>query len=279
MTIFKRLPLLAALTAAIMAPAIQAAEALNVMTFNVRTINGPDGPNRWEMRAQLFADTIAHMHPDVIGTQELSQAQGDETVAKLPEYTWFGRDRFGTHKDEHMGIFYRHDRLKVVESGDYWLSDTPDVPGSMTWGNIYPRMVNWALFERLSDGKRFYLMDTHLPYRDNDEEARTRCAQEILARIARLPKDIPVFVTGDFNTGPESEAHRLLTSVLKDARLAASTKEGPEATFHNFTGNPDHRIDWILYRGAKATRVSTVTMSRDGRYPSDHFPVQATFEL
>ena len=255
------------------------AAELKVMTFNVRTAAAQDGPNAWEKRRDLFADTIRQLHPDVIGTQELNKRQGDDTVERLPEYTWFGRDRFGGHADEHMGIFYRKDRLKVVESGDFWLSDTPDKVASITWGNIFPRMVNWALFERLSDHKRFYLLDTHFPYRDQDEDARSRSAKEIAAWIAKLPPDVPVIFTGDFNTGPESQAHATLTATLKDAWNSAPKREGPAETFHDFTGKPTQRIDWILYRGVSATDVRTVTTSKDGRYPSDHFPVQADFTL
>lgn len=273
-----RLALFAALAAAVATqPAL--ADELRVMSFNVRTITGKDGPNRWEARRDLFAETIRQLHPDVIGTQELAKEQGDDTIKRLPEYTWFGRDRFGGHADEHMGIFYRKDRLKLVDSGDYWLSDTPDKVASITWGNIFPRMVNWALFERLSDHKRFYLLDTHYPYRDQDEDARSRSAREMAAWIDKLPAGVPVIVTGDFNTGPESEAHSSLTAALKDAWLTAPKHEGPEDTFHDFTGKPTKRIDWILYRGVEATSVQTVTTSKDGRYPSDHFPVEANFTL
>lgn len=269
-----------ALALAIAVAALPAAATdLKVMSFNVRTMAAQDGPNGWDKRRDLFADTIRQLHPDVIGTQELNKQQGDDTVERLPEYTWFGRDRFGGHNDEHMGIFYRKDRLKVVESGDFWLSDTPDKVASITWGNIFPRMVNWALFEHLPDHKRFYLLDTHFPYRDQDEDARTRGAREIAAWIAKLPPDVPVIITGDFNTEPSSEAHTVLTATLKDAWNTVPKREGPAKTFHDFTGKAAVQIDWILYRGVKANAMSTITTSKDGRYPSDHFPVQADFTL
>ncbi|QDE40587.1 endonuclease/exonuclease/phosphatase family protein [Luteibacter pinisoli] len=277
MTPLRNLALLAAMTAVLAGPV--AAEDLKVMSFNVRTITGPDGPDRWDMRKDLFADTIRQMDPDVIGTQELGQQQGDDTVARLPKFTWFGRDRFGGHKDEHMGIFYRKDRLKLVKSGDFWLSDTPDKVASITWGNIFPRMVNWALFERLSDHKQFYLLDTHFPYRDTDEDARSRSAREMAAWTAKLPSNVPVIITGDFNTGPESESHKALTASFKDAWSTAPVKDGPEETFHGFTGKPTKRIDWILYRGVTVQSMRTITVSKDGHYPSDHFPVQADFTL
>lgn len=277
MTPLRNLALLAAMTAVVAGPV--AADDLKVMSFNVRTITGPDGPDRWDMRKDLFADTIRQLDPDVIGTQELGQQQGDDTVARLPQFTWFGRDRFGGHKDEHMGIFYRKDRLKLVKSGDFWLSDTPDKVASITWGNIFPRMVNWALFERLSDHKQFYLLDTHFPYRDTDEDARSRSAREMAAWTAKLPSSVPVIITGDFNTGPESESHKALTASFKDAWSTAPVKDGPEETFHAFTGKPTKRIDWILYRGVTVKSMRTITVSKDGHYPSDHFPVQADFTL
>ena len=270
----------AVLALALAALALPAAAAdLKVMSFNVRTLAAQDGPNAWDKRRDLFAETIRKQHPDVIGTQELFKQQGDDTVQRLPEYTWFGRDRFGAHAEEHMGIFYRKDRLKLVESGDFWLSDTPDKVGSITWGNVFPRMVNWALFERLDDHKRFYLLDTHFPYRDQDEDARTRGAKEMAAWIAKLPANVPVIVTGDFNTEPSSEAHKVLTAALKDAWETAPKREGPAKTFHDFTGKPTVQIDWILYRGVKANSMETLTDSKDGRYPSDHFPVVADFTM
>lgn len=252
-----------------------AAQTLRVMTFNVRLPSPDDGVNRWELRRDLMVRTIREQQPDVIGTQELYKLQGDYLAGKLKHYTWFGRGRRGDDGDEHMGVFYRTDRLRLVESGDYWLSDTPDQPGSISWGHPFPRMVTWALFELKAGGQRFYYANTHFPYRDQDEPARTRAAQEILGRLEALPAALPIVLTGDFNTTPASPAHALLTGLLRDARLDADTHDGPEATFHNFTGTPDRRIDWILYRGLRADAVRTITTQQNGRYPSDHFPVVA----
>ena len=260
-----------------LAAAPSQAQALRVMSFNIRLPAEADGPDRWERRKALIARMVRAQDPDVIGAQELHKVQGDDLVRRLPQYAWFGRDRRGGHDDEHMGVFYRSDRLRVVESGDFWLSDTPDVPGSLTWGHLYPRMVTWALFERLADRRRFHLFNTHLPYRDEDEGARERGARLIASRLSKLPADIPVIVTGDFNTTPDSRAHALLTASLRDAWDAAPQRTGPAATFHDFTGKPEHRIDWILFRGLQPVAVRTVAEHDSGRYPSDHFPVVAEF--
>ena len=270
------IPWVAALLAIAGAPA--AAEPLRVMTFNVRVPVAQDGPNLWERRKALLAEVVARARPDLIGTQELKKEQGDYLLARLSGYAWFGSDRRGGHDDEHMGIFYRRDRLRLLELGNFALSDTPRVPGSISWGHPYPRMVTWGLFESRASGRRFYLYNTHFPYRAEDEAARTKAAEAIAQRIAALPADVPVVLTGDFNTEPGSPAHRLLTEALADARLSAPRATGPEATFHAFTGKAERRIDWILARGARPRRVHTDASAREGRYPSDHFPVIADFD-
>jgi len=253
----------------------RAADTLRVMTFNVRLPQASDGPERWEARRDLFVKTILGQHPDVFGTQELYKEQGDYVVARLPEYAWFGMGRKGDDGDEHMGVFYRTDELRVLQSGNFWLSDTPDVPGSITWGNIFPRMVTWARFQRKADGRSFVLYDTHLPYREQDEAIRERCAALILKRIAALPASEPFVLTGDFNTGPDSGVHRMMTEHLQDAWLVAPRRSGPDKTFHDFTGTPDQRIDWILVRGFEVEDARTVTTHEGKLYPSDHFPAVA----
>jgi endonuclease/exonuclease/phosphatase family metal-dependent hydrolase len=256
----------------LIAPLARAGESLRVMTFNVRLPMASDGPERWEARRDLFVRTIRGQHPDVFGTQELYKEQGDYVVSKLPEYAWFGMGRKGGDGDEHMGVFYRRDELRVIESGDFWLSDTPDVPGSITWGNQYPRMVTWAKFQT-KDGRSFVLYDTHLPYREQDDALRQRCAALILKRIGELPGDEPFVLTGDFNTSPDTQVHAMMTQHLQDAWLAAPRRSGPEKTFHDFTGTPDRRIDWILVRGFEVEDARTVTTHAGKLYPSDHFPV------
>jgi endonuclease/exonuclease/phosphatase family metal-dependent hydrolase len=254
-------------------------EPLRVMTFNIRVPLDSDGPNRWEARRDLVVDMLRAEAPDVIGTQELFKHQGNEIVERLPQYVWFGIGRRGDDDDEHMGVFYRQDRLRLLASGNFWLSDTPDVPGSRTWGNVYPRMVTWARFERVGDGATFTLYNTHLPYRNEDEAARLRSAQLIRSRIAAWPADQNIIVTGDFNATPASAVYSILTETFSDAWLDARERSGPENTFHNFTGNADRRIDWILVRGPKVRSVKTVTTRNAERYPSDHFPVIAELEL
>ncbi len=276
-----RLVLAAALIVGVFASAPSAAETLRVMTFNVRYPAVEDGDNVWEKRRDLVVETIRRHAPDVIGTQELFALQADYITGKLPEYAWFGIGRRGTHEDEHMGVFYRKDRLRVGESGNFWLSEEPEKPGSMSWNVSLPRMVPWALFETTESGKAFYFYNTHFAHREQDEQARTRSAELIAGRIGKLPAAVPLVLTGDFNTRPDSEAHRRLMAALQDAWQAGAQRSGPESTFHGFSGEPrSGRIDWILFRGfAAPSSVKTIADHRNGRYPSDHFPVIAELDL
>ena len=257
------------------------AHDLRVMTFNVRYSEANDGINAWPRRRDLMVRVIRKEHPDILGTQELLSPQADYLQQHLPGYTWFGMGRNGNeinqNDNEHMGVFYDKARLKVLKSGNFWFSDTPDKPGSIGAGQVMPRMVTWAQFQDLRSGRQFYYYDTHFPYQDGKkaEAIRERCADEILQRLGQLPASAPFILTGDFNTTPDSATHAALTKVLHDARTSAARHEGPASTFHDFTGNANKRIDWILYRGMTADSVRTITTHEGKVYPSDHFPVVA----
>ena len=262
------------------AGATDAPAPLRVMTFNVRTTIGVnDGREAWPKRRDLFIATIRAAHPDVMGTQELSQMQGDHIVARLPGYAWFGIDRQGGHKDEHMGVFYRRDRLDLVRQGNFWLSETPDVVASNTWHTPFPRMVTWGLFEDKATARRFYFFNTHFPYRDEDEAIRTREAEVLIDQIAKINAEgLPLVLTGDFNTTPGSGAYEIVSRALTDIRKAAPEVGGPDETFHGWTGKADKRIDWMFERGFTPLSDTTLTTHRGTLYPSDHFPVLAVLD-
>jgi endonuclease/exonuclease/phosphatase family metal-dependent hydrolase len=257
------------------------AQPVAVMSFNVRFPSKDDGSNVWEMRKDLLVETVRRRAPDLMGTQELFQEQGDYIVEKLPQYAWFGVSRRGSTVDEHMGVFYRKDKLMPESSGNFWLSETPDVAGSSAWEMSLPRMVTWAVFAVKSSGRRFLYFNTHFPHRRQDEAARVNCAKLIRDEIGRRAGDLPFLMTGDFNAPAEGQVHKTFVPHLKDVWREAPKRSGPEGTFHGFTGTPGNaRIDWILYRGPwTAVEVATLTDNDGGRYPSDHFPVLAKMEL
>ena len=250
-------------------------EPLRVMSFNVRTPVDTEPNKRWEDRRDAMVALLKDQHPVVFGTQELKTNQAEYLVQHLPGYRWFGEPRGPGDNEEHMGVFYDSAKLKVVESGNFWLSDTPEVAGSITWGNLMPRMVTWALFQRQADGKQFYLYNTHLPYRDEDEPRRVLGAKLITERLSKLPKDVPVVVTGDFNSEPTSPTYAEFTRTLGDARKLAGKADGPRLTFQNFSTTPTVEIDWILVRGFGVKQFSTLDQTYNGVVPSDHYPVMA----
>jgi endonuclease/exonuclease/phosphatase family metal-dependent hydrolase len=257
------------------------AQPVKVMSFNVRYPSKGDGANIWEMRKDLLVETVRKHAPDLMGTQELFKEQGDYIVEKLPEYAWFGVSRRGNTVDEHMGVFYRKDRLSPESPGNFWLSETPDVAGSSSWDMSLPRMVTWGVFTVKSSGRKFLFFNTHFPHRREDEPARLNCAKLIRGEIERRAGNLPFLMTGDFNAPADGEVYRVFSPMLTDVWSAAAKRTGPEGTFHGFSGKPGNaRIDWILFRGPWTVLDATTLTDNDvGRYPSDHFPVLATVVL
>jgi len=257
------------------------AQTLDVMSFNVRYPSANDGPNVWENRRDILVETIRLKNPDLMGTQELFYLQGQYIVEKLPEYTWFGVSRRGNHENEHMGVFYKSSKLRLVESGEFWLSETPDTPASMSWDVSLPRMVTWGLFEMIETSRRFYFYNTHFPHRRQDHAARVECAKVIVDRMHALPADLPFIMTGDFNAPAGEEVYKVLVPPLGDAWIETEVKSGPETTSSRWSGNTEgRRIDWLLYRGdIEVLEAETVIHNLDGRYPSDHYPVFAKLQI
>lgn len=259
-----------------------AAESLKVMAYNIRYPEKRDGVNYWDERRPVALEMLRRYSPDLIGTQELFFRQGDDIVTALPEYVWLGTARYGIHTNEYMGIFYKKDRFELLEMGQFWLSETPNVPGSMSWNVSLPRLATWVRLMDKRTGKPLYFVDTHFAHRREDGEARTESAKVIARFLATLPADVPVVLAGDFNTTPDTDAHRTLTRTLKDAWDAAATRKGPVGTFHGFKGgeSAEGRIDWVLFRAPwKVTEAETITWHQGEQYPSDHYPVMATFEV
>lgn len=257
---------------------------LCVMSFNVRYGTADDGPNSWEHRKNILTKTIEQIAPDILGTQECLDFQAKYIAGKLPQYAWFGVGRERDGSGENVAIFYRKDTLEAVETGEFWLSKTPEIPGSKDWGSHSIRMVMWAKFKpRGSDAQPFYYFNTHLD--NGSEEARCEGAQLIRDRVQHLPEGSTALLTGDFNDNAEaSPAWKILTEAgMIDSWLAAKERVGPDVTWSAFqppAAVSKARIDWILFRGAVAVQsCETILYNEKGRYPSDHFPVCAHMTL
>lgn len=256
---------------------------LQVMSFNLRFASD-QAPNAWAIRRPVMKHVIESAAPDVIGTQEGVYRQLRDLAADLPAYDWIGLGREGGSRGEFMAVFFLRDRFEPVAYDHFWLSDTPNVIGSITWGHTYQRMVTWVRFRDRTTGREFYFWNTHFDHQI--EAARQKAAALIRNRIAELDPAIPFVLTGDFNCAAgASPAYDTLTkdAGLTDTWLAAAHRinEGLN-TFHNYEPPLHHgeRIDWILARAPVVVeRAEIVTGHEGAQYPSDHFPVTATIRF
>ncbi|MBE1443028.1 endonuclease/exonuclease/phosphatase family protein [Paenibacillus sp. OAS669] len=257
---------------------------LRIMTSNLRTASAVDD-QPWEKRRPVMKQLIEAAKPDVIGTQEGIDRQIKDLEADLPDYGWIGVGREGGNLGEYMAIFYNKQRLKPLEQDHFWLSDRPKLISSVGWGNRIPRMVTWVRFQDMHNLKTFYMVNTHLDH--ESEAARQKSAQLIADTISSLDPDVPVILTGDFNTTPDGAVYQTLvqSGLMEDAFFQAHQKIHDDlGTFHNYKdptgGGGAKRIDWILSRGkVNVVRSETVTYQQDGQYPSDHYPVTVDLVL
>jgi len=258
-------------------------DVLCVMTYNLRYASS-ESPNAWPVRRPLIRECIQSVSPDLIGTQEGLYGQLRELAADLPEYDWIGLGREGGSRGEFMAVFYRKSRLEPLAYDHFWLSDTPGVAGSATWGTTHPRMVTWVRFLDRQTRREFYFFNTHL---DNAVSgAREKSALLIRQRVEALNTSLPILLAGDFNVGPVTNSvYTTLTGgrFFADTWSLAKTRRGDGlGTFNDFTEVPKNgeRIDWILVRGQAAVDAAeVVTFSRDGQFPSDHCPVAVRLRL
>jgi endonuclease/exonuclease/phosphatase family metal-dependent hydrolase len=278
--------LLAALLLALVptGAAARSGSELDVMSFNLRFASDTP-PNSWPERRPVTRELLRREKPHLLGTQEGLYEQLRNIQADLPRrYDSIGQGRDGGSHGEAMQIFYDTRRLDPLEYDHFWLSDTPDVVGSQTWGGCCPRMVTWIRFLDLRTNTQFYAVNTH--FEAFDAVARQKSAQLLLTRMAEFDPALPVIATGDFNepAGAGQTVYDLLVTngPLVDSWEEADRRSKLYATFHGYQPLvPDgDRIDWILTSPSVTTRTASInTFQRGGQFPSDHLPVQATVRL
>ncbi|MGW2615422.1 endonuclease/exonuclease/phosphatase family protein [Streptomyces sp. NPDC001500] len=264
------------------APPATPAPPLEVMTFNLRYASRKK-PNSWAARRPVMSALLRRAAPHVIGTQEGRPRQLRDIEDGLgPHYDRIGVPR-SAGDDEAVAVFFDTRRLVPTAHEHFWLSDTPAVRGSNSWGGGHPRMVTWVRFRDLrAAGREFVVLNTHL---DNASQyARVRSAALIAERIARFDPALPLLLTGDFNAVAHDSAvyDALLAAGLVDTWDTARARGGAYATFHGYRPliPGGDRIDWILATpGVTVHREWTDTFTVDGQYPSDHLPVLASLTL
>ncbi len=245
------------------------------MTFNLRYASD-DPPHPWSARRLAVAAMLRRASPHLLGTQEGLPGQLRDVLADLPDhYACTARGRDADGGGEAMAVLYDTERLASREHGHYWLSDTPDVPGSRSWGGEWPRMVTWVRFADLSTGRKVYVANTHLEA--FDAEARTRSA-DLLVQRTPIEPDVPVVLTGDFNEPANGPVHERLVcdGPFADTWETAGERGPAYGTFTDF-GPPvpgGDRIDWILTTPDVTTLRAAVCTYPD-QPASDHLPVTA----
>ena len=263
--------------------------ALVAVTANLRTSSAPDGDNAWPLRKDGAIALLRGLSPDVLGVQEALADQHDAVAAALSGYLAVGGGRDdGRRKGEFSSLFLRQARFELLDSGQFWLSPTPEVPGSMGWDAAYTRICTWARVRDRGNGRELLIANTHFDHLG--VLAREQSARLIVARLhaeARKgnPDAIapPILLLGDFNSDERSSAYRaILDAGLVDAYRSVHPRADPdELTFHDFKGlTLGRRIDFIFnstdLRAIDATIVRTPIAP--GRFPSDHYFVSARLE-
>lgn len=256
----------------------EAAPELKVISFNIRLSDcgDADGGNHWNYRKEASLAMVDRERPDVMGLQEGCPDQIAYLDEHLTDYGRIGVGRDdGDRQGEMMAIYYRKDRIALLDWGTCWLSETPDSV-SFGWDAACRRTMTWGMFERKDTGDRFLYINTHLDHKG--PEARAQSIRLIVRKLAELdPEGYPAFLTADFNSSVDEAIFDPLKAVMQDARATAPQTDNLP-TFNDWgRSKQEEPIDHIFYKGASAVRFETLTGDYGAPYISDHYPIAATF--
>lgn len=258
-------------------------EVLKIATFNLRMDTPSDGENAWLHRKDMVNDLIRFYGFDLFGTQEGFTHQLND-ILRLSDYRFIGVGRDdGKDAGEHCAIFYRSDRFKVLDQGDFWLSEHPEKPGRGWDGTCCNRICTWGKFEDLKNRKQFYFFNVHYEY--EGDVARRESSNLMISRIKSIAGNQPVFLTGDFNAFPTEEPIRILndSGFLNDSyKITKEVPFGPVCTYHGYdsTVKTEERLDYIWVTDSiQIDKYGVLTNTLYGHTPSDHFPVMVVAEF
>ena len=266
------------------------AQSLYVGTYNMRLHLGIDEERGdcWAKRCQVICDQINFEHPDIFGTQELISDQVHDLLRSLDNYGYVGVARDdGKEAGEYAAILYDKNRLTLLDSGNFWLSETPDRP-SMGWDAAYVRICTWGKYKDKDSRKIFFFFNLHMDH--IGVVARREAAKLVVGRIKKMTGKYPMILTGDFNVDQTNEIYQIFTTsgILKDSYTVARLRFAENGTFNNFDPymKTDSRIDHVFV--SPSFRVERYGILTNGywtkneeseinkfthRLPSDHYPV------
>jgi len=281
------------------------AQSLTVATYNIRNENQGDvaNGNGWKQRYPVITQLIRFNDFDIFGSQEVLNGQLKDMLGQLPEYNYIGVGRDdGFEKGEYAPIFYKKDKLLLVKSGNFWLSEITDKP-NVGWDAALPRICTWGEFKIKKNGKSFWFFNLHMDH--IGVKARLESSRLVVEKIRRMCGDKHVILTGDFNVDQTSDGYKLIVSsgIFMDSYETAMFRYALNGTFNGFDPNlkTDSRIDHIFisknfcavrygvltdtYRGEvgaeSAKDIKSANFPKEvslhqyvSRLPSDHFPVK-----
>jgi endonuclease/exonuclease/phosphatase family metal-dependent hydrolase len=262
-----------------------AQQEIKVMSFNIRLDVVSDGENRWDARKEKVASLMNYYEADFIGGQEVQHHQLQFLKSKLTSYNHIGVGRDdGKEAGEYSCIFFNQQKFKLIEQSTFWLSQTPDTVG-MGWDAVCNRVCTYGLFQSKKTKELLWIFNTHFDH--IGKTARIESAKLITKKINELQqkKNVPVIITGDFNSAPSDEPAQYMSAAFINCRTASEQPAyGPADTWNGFQFDkkPEGCIDYIFISNNKKIAVkkfATITDSYEKKYPSDHFPILATLEL
>ena len=256
----------------------------NFMSFNIRNSRNSDrddGINNWNNRRDLVVAVFEEQDIQIAGLQEAYHDQIVYLEERLPHYQWTGVGRDdGIQEGEYSPIFYQPDVFRLIDSGTFWLSETPESICSVGWDAQLCRIATWGKFALRGNGDKFLFMNVHFDHMG--AAARSESARLLLAKAAEIAGDIPAIIAGDFNFTPADEPYRIITAADTGSRTFVDTREASttfdsnvDQTFHAYgTYEPDDIIDFIFIDSDFESLVyRTYEKTVDSTYPSDHYPV------
>lgn len=255
-------------------------DAFTVMSYNVRCdvlTTLPGESDYWPERSLILSELLKTCDADIIGCQELMKHQR-EYISGLPcmkNFSYVGEPRDFSSTSESCGIFYRSDKFFLINTGTFWLSDTPREVGSVTWGNECPRIATWAIFGIINACKIFTIINTHFDH--VSEESRLKSADALSSVFSKMNTAI---LMGDFNSVIGSPVYKeFLFNGFSDT--INKNEENILGTFNNYK-EPliGDRLDWILTtKNVTVQNTSINTFNINGKYASDHLPVISKLQI
>lgn len=264
-----------------------AQQPFNVMSFNIRLNTASDSLNAWLYRKDNLASQVLFHDIKILGVQEALHSQMLDLQERLPQFRYCGGGRDdGKTKGEYSAIFYDTVLFKVLACETFWLSLTPEVPGSKSWDAAITRIASWAKLQERKSKKIFYVFNTHFDH--IGKTARKESAALLLKNANAIAGKTPFIMMGDFNSSNEEEPIQLLTykanplHVTDSKEISKTPHYGPEGTFNGFKEKErdSKPIDFIFLKGKwKVWKHATISQTWEGRFASDHFSVMANLGL